>query len=163
MDAARAAREEIGDGMKKLLMITIVAGIFLSSCSTINTPISRKVIPNIGYSLVDDTVLFQFSIEQYRWVTNGTTGKWVDISAIPVREVTIAGDFNNWNPVNTRMIFDGTSFYLAMPMANFTKLKEYQFKYIINEEWWVEPPSNTVNAASTKLENNGSNFVLIIK
>ena len=52
-----------------------MAGMVFSACSTIKIPTLREFVPTVGYSLTDNTVLFEFHIEQYKWVTNGTTDR----------------------------------------------------------------------------------------
>ena len=151
--------------MKKSLAMAFLSAIVLLSlvaCATGKPVISSQPLNDAGYSIRENTVFFEFHPEKYAWVTNGTTGKWVDISAVPIRSVSIAGDFNGWNVGATRMIFDGSAFYLPISRDVFTAGRVYQFKYVINGEWWVEPPKHTANVASTQLDNNGANLTLLV-
>lgn len=134
-----------------------------SSDNSVRTISRSESDAPVGYTLKTNSVLFEFRPSDYQWVTNGTTGKWVDISAIPIRRVTIAGDFNQWHPGNVQMIFDGRMYYLPVSLSVFEPGRAYGFKYVINGEWWVEPPSKTGNAASTSLENSGANLILRIE
>lgn len=58
--------------------------------------------------------------------------------AAGVKSVALVGDFDSWNPVQMRKQKDG-SFSVAIPLAAGT----YEYKYIVDGEWLVDPDNNT--------------------
>jgi 5'-AMP-activated protein kinase regulatory beta subunit len=59
------------------------------------------------------------------------------LKAQPGSEVYIAGDFNNWDPSARRMKeTDGNGNFSATMLL---KPGEYQYKYIVNGQWSIDP------------------------
>jgi serine protease AprX len=72
--------------------------------------------------------------------------------------VSLAGDFNGWDSSRTKLDKDEHGFWrtaLDAPPPG-----TYQYKFIINGEWWLEDPNNGVKAPDG---HGGLNSVLTIK
>jgi stalled ribosome alternative rescue factor ArfA len=68
--------------------------------------------------------------------------------------VNVAGDFNNWNPKDVKYLAvmgNDKIFRLTVAKNKIGKKGETrQFKFVINQEYWVEPPKEAVNQFTGK-------------
>jgi len=74
------------------------------------------------------------------------------------RKVTLAGDFNRWNPALSPLTKDPSGLWL-------TKLAtpgpgSYQYKFVVDDRRWIEDPSNGMKVADGF---GGLNSVLVIR
>ncbi|HEY2648706.1 MAG TPA: hypothetical protein VGI38_05915 [Puia sp.] len=80
-----------------------------------------------------------------------------------IRVVNVAGDFNNWNPRDVKYIAvmgNDKIFRLTIAKNRIGKKGESrQFKFVINQTHWVEPPKDAPNQITGKDKNTN----LIIK
>ena len=71
-----------------------------------------------------------------------------------IRGVNVAGDFNNWNPKDDKYVAvmkNDKTFRLKVAKNKIGKKGETrQFKFVINQEYWVEPPKDAVNQFTGK-------------
>jgi hypothetical protein len=71
-----------------------------------------------------------------------------------IKSVNVAGDFNNWNPKDDKYVADMGSdkiFRLTVAKNQIGKKGETrQFKFVINQEYWVEPPKEAINRFTGK-------------
>jgi hypothetical protein len=62
--------------------------------------------------------------------------------------VSLAGDFNGWKPNQAGFLLkqEGLLYKLVLPKSMIGKTGEtHQFKFVINNKYWVEPPANATN------------------
>ncbi|HET7003349.1 MAG TPA: hypothetical protein VFI33_18630, partial [Puia sp.] len=105
-----------------------------------------------GYKTKGDSIEFIFGQEKTiligRQVIN-LKERFKEINA-----VNVAGDFNNWNPKDPDYIAVMGSdkiFRLKISKKQIGKKGETrQFKFVINQEYWVEPPKEAVNQFTGK-------------
>lgn len=72
--------------------------------------------------------------------------------------VSLAGDFNGWDSNKTKLVKDEHGFWRTAIDAPPPGV--YQYKFIINGEWWLEDPNNGMKAPDN---HGGLNSVLTIK
>jgi hypothetical protein len=72
---------------------------------------------------------------------------------VEAREVNLVGDFNEWNPSATPMkACGGDMFKAALELQPGTT---YQFRYLVNGEYWFNDESADAYAPSGYGEDNG--------
>ena len=71
-----------------------------------------------------------------------------------IKSVNVAGDFNNWNPKDVKYVAvmgNDKIFRLTVAKKQIGKKGETrQFKFVINQEHWVEPPKEAINRFTGK-------------
>jgi 1,4-alpha-glucan branching enzyme len=72
--------------------------------------------------------------------------------------VSLAGDFNDWDSNRTKLDKDKHGFWRTALDAPAPGV--YQYKFIVNGEWWLEDPNNGVTAPDGQ---GGLNSVLTIR
>lgn len=88
-------------------------------------------------------------------VENGKLVFWYHDDA--ARQVSIAGDFNDWNPTQTYFTKHASGmWYAALPLL---LPGTYQYKLVVDGERWLEDPSNGLKAEDN---HGGFNSVLHI-
>ena len=74
------------------------------------------------------------------------------------KSVSLAGEFNGWDSNKTRLQKDEQGMWRTAIAAPPPGL--YHYKFVINDEWWLEDPTNGMKAPDGY---GGLNSVLIIK
>jgi uncharacterized protein YjaZ len=101
-----------------------------------------------GYKIVGDNLVFTFDISEAA-------------TPEPVKSVTLAGTFNDWNPANESYDLKPISdkiYSLSLPLSKFEKGKKYSFKFVVNRNQWQDGADNALNVDD---ENNGNLTFLI--
>jgi hypothetical protein len=114
----------------------------------------------LGYRIANDEVVFDFRPADYEWTTSDQGGKRVHLNEVGIEKVCVAGEFNGWEKdkwVLWKSAVPG-HYELHRKLSEFTGKTEYQFKFIINGETWVEPPTDAANQVS----DSGSIFNLYL-
>uniref|UniRef100_A0A7C3HZ59 Glycoside hydrolase family 13 N-terminal domain-containing protein n=1 Tax=Gracilinema caldarium TaxID=215591 RepID=A0A7C3HZ59_9SPIR len=148
--------------MKRIYLLFFAAVLLISGCASNNISGNQEQKP-VGYIITSDSIIFMFDASQYKYVTNQYTGEWVSIKKIPIRTVTLAGDFNSWSRSKNPMENDNGIYKLTFPLTDFQENKPYQFKFVLNEQWWVEPSPNMNDKYKTNLGNHSKNLSFIIQ
>ncbi len=102
---------------------------------------SKKI--NYGYKLTDNKVIFTYQHNK-------------KLDAKLIKNISVAGSFNNWNPENKsyQMLPKGdNTFELELPKSQFEKGKTYLFKFVINKVGWTMTPKDALNTDNTE-DNN---------
>jgi hypothetical protein len=117
-----------------------------------------------GYSFQPDGVLFEFELtDETNLVTNGRTG--VRSRFLPDRQfrVGVAIDVTTWVPQPMRPNpRSPRQFQLLIPYSQFTA-PEHQFKFVIDDDLWVEAPTFASNVAPTGVAADTFNLVLSLR
>ncbi len=130
---------------------------YLNLCLVSETPAMPS---NYGYRLENSEVVFDFDQNQYEWTTQGDDGKWVEISKPTIQTVAVAGEFNSWSTNAWPMQkVDDSHFVLHKNLADFGAQTSYQFKFVINGYYWVEPPP----LAANRMPIGGNVFNLVLE
>ena len=126
---------------------------------------ASPTLPAEGYTIVGETVRFVFDPSRFESATDGVSGEWARLNTIKIFSVYLAGDFNNWSPSAWLMRPAGPTGSVYLLERGFAELGgsgSHAFKFVINRNWWVEPPRTAPNQAGTNLTNRSSNFELVI-
>jgi len=113
---------------------------------------SQSHTKDFGYLDKGDSIEFIF-VPQNKMIVHGTVVNLKD-RFNEINSVNVAGDFNKWNPKDTNFVMVmGTDklFRLMVAKKNIGKRGEIrQFKFVLNQVHWVEPPADAVNRFTGK-------------
>jgi len=137
----------------------------LSGCVSTNRVAIRKDNEGVyGYRLKNVSVIFEFDRANYEYVTSDESGVFAKIEDVNIRQVCVAGEFNSWARDKWIMQKVGKDrFRFEKRVSEFGSKPEWQFKFVINGSYWVEPPTDAVNRIPTGFMNNSFNLVLRLK
>ena len=143
-----------------LAVLTILAG-----CA--ESPAPEPEIPSdgsIGYLREERNVIFRFDPSEFEKVTRNDNGRWVDISNVDIRTVAVAGDFNGWSKEAWRMSEIGNGIYeLRKNISFFEARSEWEFKFVLNSFYWVEPPEEASNSTASGVYKLNRSYNLILR
>ena len=127
---------------------------------------SLIIAPNnkIGYRVENDFVIFSFNPTQFEETTDGMTGWRKNMAEENIKQVYLAGDFNNWEPKNKNYLMEknGDVYELKMPITKFTDKKIHEFKFVINGRKWVEPKPDMINKTQSGSWMGNNNLMIIL-
>ncbi len=107
-----------------------------------------------GYEIIGNEVVFTFDIRDYKKATHDRTGKRIDFSDLDIYNVSVSGQFNNWSRDGWRMLqVNGYLYQLKKPLARFDDEISWEFKFVINRNYWAEPDKSFPNIV--KARKNG--------
>ncbi len=101
-----------------------------------------------GYSLQKDSIYFTLNIEDCAKVSTDN-GRILDISTIKITAVALLSDWNNWNRNNPAYLLkkvSETKYTFTQPVKEAGE-GTHSFKFLINGQYWVEPPSQATNSS----------------
>jgi hypothetical protein len=129
---------------KKLfnLSVTIIFLLILS-----NSVKSQPRVTEFGYLTKGDSIEFIFG--QQKTMIVGRVVVNLKDRFKEIRDVNVAGDFNGWNPKDAKyvaVVGNDKLFRLMVAKKQIGKKGETrQFKFVINQVHWIEPPAEAVN------------------
>jgi len=106
-----------------------------------------------GYHVEGDEVVFTFDKRDYKEVTHGETEKreLIDRNDFVIEKVAVAGQFNDWAKDEWIMTkLDKNRYEFRKKIADFVHEFSWEFKFIINENYWAEPQKNVSNLSDAK-------------
>ncbi len=121
--------------------------------------------PDLGYALDAKDVVFRFDPAAYTQATRNDNGRWVPMSQVAVNTVTVAGNFNDWSRQAWPMDrMDDGAYELRKSRDYFGPDSKWEFKFVVNGAYWVEPPRGAPNTTRTGYwkENHSSNLVMTV-
>lgn len=108
--------------------------------------------PIIGYRIENGDVVFTFDRRDYKEVTDDNFGPKRSFENIEINRVAVAGEFNDWSKKKWRMRkIDDNIFELRKNINDFSDAFSWEFKYVINDAYWVEPTKNISNLAKSTM------------
>ncbi len=126
-------------------------------------PNNKKIIE--GFTQNKETITFIFDLSN-KIVGNGNSGSkiFTKKELENIKSINIAGDFNKWNVKNPEFKLTKTtnnSYQITIPKSKIGA-KNYKgyFKFVIDEQYWIEPQFKTTNKGSA--DGNSTNLFLII-
>ncbi|MCB2154188.1 glycogen-binding domain-containing protein [bacterium] len=147
--------------MSLLVMMAALTGCAAGEFDPTKLPSPDKV----GYHVneEDSTVLFYFQPIFAENVTENGTDKRMDWDG-SIGSVYIAGEFNGWDRHDWAMTKDPESgiFTLTKTYEEVGGVGEHLFKFVIDGEYWVEPPEFSTNKVDTGLANDSMNWILSV-
>lgn len=130
--------------LKKLFSLS---GLVISLLILMNPVKSQPGITEFGYLDKGDSIEFIFG-QQKTMIVGGVVVNLKDRFS-EIKEVNVAGDFNNWNPKDAKYVAvkcNDKLFRLMVSKKQIGKKGEIrQFKFVINQVYWVEPPAEVSN------------------
>ena len=147
---------------KCLLSVTLF---LLAISMVVKSPIfGQQSVPKIkqfGYFDKGDSVQFVFG--QQKSIKVGLVAISLDQRRDEIKQVNLAGDFNGWSPNNKKYLLkkvDNIIYTLTLSKAEIGKKGETrQFKFVLNEKYWIEPPAEAEN----KLTGKDGNTNLLLR
>jgi len=102
------------------------------------------------YIIEGDEVVFNFDARNYkRFNKNGSIFS-SKLNEIDIKEVTVAGSFNNWSTNQWRMKRTGEfTFELHKKLKDFDDEFSWEFKFVINNQYWAEPDKEFNNISES--------------
>lgn len=99
-----------------------------------------------GYRIDGDEVVFTFDKRDYETVTDEKNQLRMDFGDLDIENVVVSGQFNLWsrNAWKMRQV-DDYIYELRKKMSDFQDTFEWEFKFVINNNFWAEPTSEMVN------------------
>ena len=157
--------------MRRFLVAATMVGLLgllaaMAGCAAGNFDPTKMPGPEkVGYhiNLDESTVLFYFQPRFAEEVTeNGTDQRMAWDGA--VESVYIAGEFNGWDRYGWPMTHDATTgvYTLTKTFEEAGGAGDHLFKYVINGEYWVEPPVFALNKTDAGIANESMNWTLIV-
>ena len=93
-----------------------------------------------SYFIDGEDIVFVFDLRDYEKVTDRRTQEKLDFNDLDIYTVAVSGQFTNWRGKGWEMKRTGEYTYqLRKPRSEFKDRFPYEFKYIINEQYWAEP------------------------
>lgn len=132
-------------------LIPIVALLFITVLSGfINRPVAGNFFQStmsFGYKDKGDSIEFQFG--EQKKIKIGMMEFDLDKRRSEIKRVNLAGDFNGWSPDNTMFVMkrsDDKLYKLVVNKRSIGKNGEvHKFKFVLNGEYWIEPPNEALN------------------
>jgi D-alanyl-D-alanine-carboxypeptidase/D-alanyl-D-alanine-endopeptidase len=132
---------------KQFVLSVLVMGFLIASHSA-----RSQSHAEFGYLAKGDSIEFIFGQEK----TIVIGGQIINLQDRfnEIKAVNVAGDFNNWNPKDVKYVAvmgNDKIFRLTIAKKHIGKKGETrQFKFVINQEHWVEPPKEALNQFTGK-------------
>lgn len=103
------------------------------------------------YSIEEDVVVFNFDVRDYKKFNKDNSPRRVDAEYLDIYEVTLSGQFNNWSRHEWEMEKTGVYTYqLIKKITDFDDKFLWEFKYLINNEYWAEPDKSFDNITESE-------------
>jgi hypothetical protein len=117
-----------------------------------NSTSPKPAYSRFGYLDKGDSIEFVFGQEQTIWI--GSVKISLEKRMGEIRQVNVAGDFNGWNPAADHFQLTqvaGKLFTIRLSKTAIGKKGEQrQFKFVLNHQYWVEPPKQASNRYTGK-------------
>ena len=107
-----------------------------------------------GYRIEGDEIVFTFDKRDYEKITDEKNQKRMDFDDFDIRNVVVSGEFNLWSRDAWKMKKVSKNIYeLRKKVVDFNDNFEWQFKFVINNNFWAEPSEDVANIAPAVKEN----------
>ncbi|RNC86401.1 MAG: hypothetical protein ED556_08910 [Winogradskyella sp.] len=92
----------------------------------------------MGYKIIGNDIIFVFDVDDYPNIKN---------NGERIKDVYVAGEFNDWAPDKWKMKKTSDSVYeLKMELSDFTDDFDWEFKFVVNGIHWAEPSGDFKNS-----------------
>ncbi|NER13368.1 hypothetical protein GWK08_07960 [Leptobacterium flavescens] len=117
-----------------------------------------------GYRIEGNEVVFVFDKRDYTEVTRDRRREKRDFDDLDIENVVVSGEFNNWSRDKWRMVkIDENRYELRKSLHDFNDDFSWEFKFIINNQFWAEPSGNMNNAVPATSESGHPLYVYNLK
>ncbi len=118
---------------------------------------------NSTFGYIDKGNAIEFVFGDQQNINIGGLDLKLDKWRSQIKQVTLAGDFNNWDPKSKGYELtktDNRLYKLTVLKSALGKPGETrQFKFVLNNKYWIEPPKECTN----KFKGKDSNTNLLLK
>jgi len=102
------------------------------------------------YKIIGDEVVFNFDARDYKKFAKSNSIFTSNLDKIDIKEVNLAGGFNNWSTNKWRMKRTGEfTFELHKKLKDFDDEFSWEFKFVINNQYWAEPDKEFNNISES--------------
>ncbi len=106
-----------------------------------------------GYSIDGDDIVFTFHRDDYQVYSDDAFGGRIPFDELDVNNVVVSGEFNDWSKYRWKMEkIDKNTYQLRKPISSFNDAFSWEFKFIVNNQYWAEPTNNDINIAQATEE-----------
>ncbi len=117
-----------------------------------------------GYRIDGDDVVFTFKRSDYELLSHDHAGYRISFDDLSIDNVVVAGEFNNWSKFDWKMTkVDEDTYELRKPLSKFGGEYSWQFKFLINNEYWAEPSERDPNIVNAKNIHGDDLYVYNLK
>lgn len=124
-------------------------------------PAHAEPARTMGVVVTADSVIFRFVPAQFRVAVSGRTSRWTRLRDLAVREVTVAGPWNQWSADAWPLHARGRAWELRCPLAAVADHDTVSFKYVVNGDYWVQPPPDCPNQLNAGLGDTTMNLFFV--
>lgn len=127
---------------------TIILWLFLLLGACTNYPRSGEDGGNVtlGYRIDRGEVVFVFDKRDYERASKNGSLREMEFSDINIHKVAISGEFNKWCEDGWKMKqVDENIFELRKKLKDFDDKFEWEYKFVVNDQYWAEPPVKASN------------------
>lgn len=104
-----------------------------------------------GYTIEGNDVVFTFQRSDYETLSHDQAGTRISFDDLTVENVVVSGEFNNWSKYDWKMTkIDENTYQLRKPISKFEDNFTWQFKFLVNNEYWAEPSGDVPNIIDAK-------------
>ena len=115
----------------------------------------------LGVTVSPDSVVFRFVPSQFRMTVSGRTSRWTRLRDLAVHEVTVAGPWNQWSTEAWPLHRAGRAWELHCPLTAVADHDTVAFKFVVNGEYWVQPPSDCPNQLNAGVGDTTMNLFFL--
>ena len=118
-------------------------------------------VPLMGVRVTADSVVFRFIPSHYRMAVHGGTSRWTRLRDLSIREVSVAGAWNQWSAEAWPLHPAGRVWELHCPLAAVADHDTVAFKFVVNGSYWVQPPPDCVNQMNAGIGDTTMNLFFV--
>nr|WP_321222549.1 glycogen-binding domain-containing protein [uncultured Psychroserpens sp.] len=108
-----------------------------------------------GYRFEGNYVIFTFSKYDYEEFTEDNTDNYIKFEDLTINNVVVAGEFNNWSKYDWKMKkVNDITYELRKHINDFKDEYVWEFKFIINNQYWAEPSKTDANAKLAQIKKS---------
>jgi len=111
--------------------------------------------------MTDEGLIFRFDVANHPSLTTDDTGQLINIQDLLVESVAVAGGFNGWSRDKDQLkqVAEGV-YELVIPRERLRDRNRWEFKFVVNGSYWVEPPRHYPNRALVNPWIGNHNYVI---
>lgn len=99
-----------------------------------------------GYRFDGNDIVFTFHKHDYEQFSNDHKNQSIKFEDLNINNVVVAGEFNNWSRYDWTMHkVNENTYELRKHINGFKDEFTWEFKFIVNNEWWAEPKASDPN------------------
>jgi len=111
-----------------------------------------------GYRIEGNEIIFSFDKRDYEKVSENNYGQILDFEDIDINNVVVSGKFNNWSLHKWKMIkLNENNYELRKKIDDFTDEFSWDFKFVVNNNYWVEPSKEDINISKATKDRHQLN------